>query len=293
MNAGQPNLLIMGPDLNEPNENQANATFVGSGATLQIQHASIFPNYQEFPGVPSDNDYYRVVAQTTGTLDFQVYFQLFDPTLLPGGGNLNLEVLDGNGNVIASAPGTLGAVGTTANARVRIPAVAGQSYFLRVFGQPPVEGQSAVVNGYDVTIIDTPPPVPFDVELSRTVLAVALTSGGSGYASPPTVTFTGGGPSAQAVATAILSGGTVVDVDITSASGFTSTPTVVFTGGGGTAQPRRLPSSTMAICRPAPPTTIPAVPSSTTLPTTTSRRSTCAWATASSSTICRATARPI
>ena len=57
----------------------------------------------------------------------------------------------------------------------------------------------AVVNGYDVTIIDTPPPVPFDVELSRTVLAVALTSGGSGYASPPTVTFTGGGPSAQAV----------------------------------------------------------------------------------------------
>ncbi len=91
-----------------------------------------------------------------------------------------------------------------------------------------------MVNGYDVTIIDTPPPVPFDVELSRTVLAVALTSGGSGYTSPPTVTFTGGGPSAQAVATAILSGGTVVDVDITSASGFTSTPTVVFTGGGGT-----------------------------------------------------------
>ncbi len=46
LNAGQPNLLIMGPDLNEPNEYQANATFVGSGATLQIQHASIFPNYQ-------------------------------------------------------------------------------------------------------------------------------------------------------------------------------------------------------------------------------------------------------
>ncbi len=169
LNPGQPNLLIMGPDLYEPNETQANAAFVGSGATLQIQHASIFPNYQEFPGVPSDNDYYRVVAQTTGTLDFQVYFNLFDPTLLPAGGNLDLQVLDANGHVIGSAPGTFGAVGATADARVRIPAVAGQSYFLRVYGQPPAAGQSAVINGYNVTIIDTAPPVPFDLELSRSV----------------------------------------------------------------------------------------------------------------------------
>ena len=38
-------------------------------------------------------------------------------------------------------------------------------YFLHVFGQPTgTEAPSAVVNGYDVTIIDTPNPVPTDLE---------------------------------------------------------------------------------------------------------------------------------
>ena len=84
--------------------------------------------------MPADQDYYRVVAQTTGTLDFQVYFTVYNTGLLPAGGQLDLQVYDAAGNVIASAPGTFGAQGTTANARVRIPAVAGQSYYLRVYG---------------------------------------------------------------------------------------------------------------------------------------------------------------
>src|SRR5262249_48775402 len=134
----RPNLLVMGPDINEPNEQQANSTFLGAGSTLQIQHATVFPNNAEFPGVPGDQDYYRVVAQATGTLDFQVYFRLFNPLLLPAGGNINLEVLDVNGNVIARsfAPQLFGAQGTflvsptlNSGARIRIPAVAGQSYF--------------------------------------------------------------------------------------------------------------------------------------------------------------------
>jgi hypothetical protein len=177
LNAGQPNLLIMGPDIYEPDEFQPNSAFVGSGSTLQIQHASIFPNNLEFPGVPSDDDYYRVVAQATGTLDFQVYFKLFDLTLLPDGGNLNLEVFDVNGNLIAAAPGTFGAAGTTANARVRIPAVAGQSYYLHVFGELPGEGQSQVINGYDVTIIDTPPPIPQNLELEDVVISATVAAG--------------------------------------------------------------------------------------------------------------------
>ena len=75
--AGQPNLLIMGPDPNEPNQNTvpinvppapspaaiANATFLGSGSTLQVQNAAIFPNANEFPFVPADQDFYQVVAQ--------------------------------------------------------------------------------------------------------------------------------------------------------------------------------------------------------------------------------------
>jgi hypothetical protein len=170
--AGQPNLLILGADANEPNEYQTNAAFLGAGATLQVTHASIFPNNAEFPGVPGDNDFYRVIAQTTGTLDFQVYFRVFSTSLLPAGGNLNLQVLDSSGTVIASAPGTFGTVGTTANARVRIPAVAGQSYWLRVYGAN-AEGEpnGEVINGYDVTVINSPNPVPTSLELSRSVPA--------------------------------------------------------------------------------------------------------------------------
>src|SRR5262249_29118569 len=72
-----PNLLIMGPDTNEPNESLGTATFLGSGSTIQVQHAAIFPNTAEFPGVPADQDFYKVVAQVTGTLDFQVFFRVF------------------------------------------------------------------------------------------------------------------------------------------------------------------------------------------------------------------------
>ena len=50
-----------------------------------------------------------------------------------------------------------------------------------------------MINGYNITVIDTAPPVPFDLELSRSVLAVAITNPGSGYTSAPTVTFSGGG----------------------------------------------------------------------------------------------------
>lgn len=169
-----PNLLILGPDTYEPNETQANASFLGSGSTLQIQHASIFPGFTELPSVVPDQDWYRVVAQQTGTMDFQVYFKLFSPLLLPGGGALRIEVVDSTGAVIGTAGAgvatVFGAAGATADARVRIPAVAGQSYWLRVFGQPGAEpNSSTIINGYDATIINTPAPQPFNLALSRNV----------------------------------------------------------------------------------------------------------------------------
>ncbi len=176
-----PNLLIMGPDDYESNNFLNNATFLGSGSTLQIQHASIFPNASENgnnPGLPADQDYYQVVAQTTGTLDFQVYFQLFSKALLPGGGNLNVQVLNAAGQILGSSTGAFGADSTLGNpaptgARVRIPAVAGQSYFLRITGGLNADHQpdNTIVNGYNATIINTPAPVPYDIELSRSVAA--------------------------------------------------------------------------------------------------------------------------
>ncbi len=225
----RPNLLIMGPDVYEPNNFQATSAFLGSGATLQLLNAAIFPNSSEFPGVPADQDYYRVVAQTTGTLDFQVYFTVYSTALLPAGGELNLQVLDSAGDVIGAAPGVFGAQGTTANARVRIPAVAGQSYYLRVFG-----ATAAVVNGYNATIIDTPPPVPYDLELARRAMTAAVLFGGSGYTSAPTVTIASAdGPGSGAVGTAQIANGAVTSITISGGTGYDTPPTIAILGGGG------------------------------------------------------------
>ncbi len=156
--AGGDNLLILGPDMYEQNEYRQTAAFLGSGDTLNVPNLAIFPNAYEHPGVPADQDYFRVVAKTTGIMDFQVYFHMY-PGLLPAAGDLSVEVLDVNGNVIAGA-GDFGSHDATADARVRIPVVAGQTYYLHVFGT-----DVQVVNGYDLTITDVAPPVPYDIEL--------------------------------------------------------------------------------------------------------------------------------
>jgi hypothetical protein len=176
-----PNLLIMGPDLNEPNEFLGNATFLGSAGTIQVQHASIFPNGAEFPGgvfpslIAPDIDSYRLVAQSTGTLDMEVFFRVFAPGLLPGDGRLDVRAFDVAGNQIGDAyTGPFGVHGMGPqvgnDARIRIPVVAGQTYYLQVFGVDATGAPNAtVVNGYDMNIIDTPPPVPHDLELSRSL----------------------------------------------------------------------------------------------------------------------------
>lgn len=65
-------------------------------------------------------------------------------------------------------------------------------------------------------------------------ISAAVTAGGSGYTSAPTVTLSGGDGSG-ATATATVSGGAVTEVTITSqGTGYTSAPSVSFSGGGGT-----------------------------------------------------------
>ena len=162
-NNGDPNITVMGPDFNEPNEFRTNAAYVGSGETLQIQHAEIFPNATEHPGIVEDHDYYRVVALDNGTLDFQVYFH-DQNALVPGDGNLDIEVLDAAGNVLTGFGSNEGA--GDEDERVRIPAVSGQTYYLHVFGEvPTLPDVPVVINGYDVTVVNEPPAVPYDIEL--------------------------------------------------------------------------------------------------------------------------------
>jgi FtsP/CotA-like multicopper oxidase with cupredoxin domain len=65
------------------------------------------------------------------------------------------------------------------------------------------------------------------------VTSIQITSGGSGYASAPFVTLTGGGGTGAA-ATAYILNGAVNEIQVTNpGAGYTSAPTVTFTGGGG------------------------------------------------------------
>ena len=70
---------------------------------------------------------------------------------------------------------------------------------------------------------------------SRGLAQLSMTSGGSGYTTAPTVTFSGGGGTG-ASATANVAIGAVASLTMTSAgSGYTSAPTVVFSSGAATA----------------------------------------------------------
>ncbi|MCO6458749.1 MAG: hypothetical protein J5I93_25865 [Pirellulaceae bacterium] len=197
------NRLILGPDIYEQNEALTDATFVGSGQTLNLENLAIFPPRGEHRFVDVDQDWYRFVAQSTGTLDFQVYFHEYSPELLPQGGNLHIEVYDEDGDLIAGYGPNFGTNDENQglnplfvrddNERIRIPAVAGQTYYLRVFGpdDPTVDPMlaSRVVNGYSLTVINTPPTVPYDLELvdiigQSTVAASPASSTTTVYADP-------------------------------------------------------------------------------------------------------------
>jgi hypothetical protein len=174
--AGDPNLLVLGPDLYEQNEFRANAAFLGVGSSINVVNVSIFPNAFEHRFVVADQDFFRVVAQQTGTLDFQVYFNELSE-FLPGQGNLQIEVLDADGTVIAGGGPNFGtndgaADFSTDDERIRIPVVAGQTYYLRVFGL-----LNATVNAYSIAVVNEAPPVPFDIELDDFVATSAVATG--------------------------------------------------------------------------------------------------------------------
>jgi len=71
------------------------------------------------------------------------------------------------------------------------------------------------------------------------VTGITITNPGSGYTSAPTVTFSGGGCTAEPAATSTISGGQVTGFTFTGYSshfqgfGCTSAPTIAFSGGGG------------------------------------------------------------
>ncbi len=158
-------------DTLEWNDDIANASYLGADETINVD-PNIDPGLVSVPGfadLPADNDFYRIVAERTGTLDIQVYFSVLGTVpsgrpALPNAGNLDIELYDVDGTLIVDsvAGGVVPEFGlndATDNERIRIPAVAGQTYYLRVLPN------GTAINTYSITTVNTAAPVPFDIEL--------------------------------------------------------------------------------------------------------------------------------
>jgi hypothetical protein len=105
------------------------------------------------------------------------------------------------------------------------------------FEPPTVDANGNPVPGQPIYVsFKYPKEVSPYTPATDVVTAVAVTGGGTGYTSAPSVAFAGGGTKASgATALATVSGGAVTAVTVTNpGSGYTSAPTVTFTGGGGT-----------------------------------------------------------
>ena len=162
---GQGRLFIFKADPFEANDQLFSATFLGSGANINVD-PTIDPGPGDLSG-PGDQDWYRFVADSTGTLDVQIMFTSQGTlgngrTGLPGNGNLDLNAFDVAGNLITGF-GSNENTATDVDERIRIPVVAGQTYFVQV-----VAGATNpdAINIYNLTAINDAPPVPFDLELN-------------------------------------------------------------------------------------------------------------------------------
>ncbi|MBC8353053.1 MAG: hypothetical protein H8E66_13740, partial [Planctomycetes bacterium] len=182
-------LVVFKHDPFESNEDRFTATLLGANETVNvdptIDPAGLVNPFGDGFDIPGDSDWYRIEAVTTGTIDVQVLFEeialIGTRPGLPGDGNLDIELYDIDGTLIAGN-GTFGdndgahELDTDGDAfeedeRIRIPAVDGQTYFLRVAGRT-----VDVINSYSITVINEAPPTPFDIELQDTPVGAGSNS---------------------------------------------------------------------------------------------------------------------
>ncbi len=165
---------------------------------------------------------------------------LNNPALFPHDGVRHILVTaeDLAGNV--SSPDALTIFIDTQGPQITNVQVNSTTSTYNLFGQKPTnaaQGPTPLVNSLIISVVDNPARDTVDFPNYLALLiptpVVTITAGGSGYTSPPTVTFSGGGATAQATGIALLTGGVVTGVEITSSgNGYTSAPTVTFSGGG-------------------------------------------------------------
>ena len=136
------------PDALEPNDSIAAATTLGSVPQITMRDLTI----HEIAIGTTDEDYYRITAPYTGKLIVNAFFT-YDPEVIRAQGNLDIELLDSNGFVIA------GSYEAADNERLVIPVVSQETYYLHVYS---ADGDP---NSYDLEIEHFEAPVPSAVEL--------------------------------------------------------------------------------------------------------------------------------
>ena len=168
---GAGRLVVFKNDPFESNNTLPSATFLGAGPTINVD-PTIDPGGLVLPfPVPGDNDFFQFVAQETGTLDLQLYFEPIGTLAngragLPADGELLATVLDSDGNPvsIATASDLNDPTGAKIGERVTVPVVRNNTYYLRVEGQANAAGMTGI-NVYNFTAITTPAPIPELVDL--------------------------------------------------------------------------------------------------------------------------------
>jgi len=168
---GAGRLVVFKNDPFESNNTLPNATFLGAGPTINVD-PTIDPGGLVLPfPVPGDNDFFQFVAQETGTLDLQLYFEPIGTLAngragLPADGELLATVLDSDGAPvsIATASDLNDPTGAKIGERVTVPVVRNNTYYLRVEGQANAAGLTGI-NVYNFTAITTPAPIPELVDL--------------------------------------------------------------------------------------------------------------------------------
>ena len=158
-NDNEGRLVVFKHDGFESNDSLPNATFLGSGANLNVDPTIDPAGFDTF-GIPGDEDWYQLTPSETGTLDIQVFFEEVGQRAngrdgLPGDGNLDIAVYDADGDQVASS------TSSDDNERITITVVEDEVYYLQVIS---ATGANAI-NVYNLTAINDPAPVPFVVDL--------------------------------------------------------------------------------------------------------------------------------
>ncbi len=129
---------LIASDRFELNNTQTTATVLGSEPAITLRDLSIHDQ--------DDEDFYKITANKTGKLIINAFF---DQVV----GNLDLVLLDANGNELAIANSV------TDNEQIVVPVVSQEMYFLRVLGV------DDAVNNYELEIENFAAPVPAAVFL--------------------------------------------------------------------------------------------------------------------------------